>query len=56
MGQVATVVAGNRHEHEQHDNVDDRNEHVHEDGTTHSHDEGAESKRPGFLARLFGAR
>jgi len=41
------------HEHAEH-------EHVHADGTSHAHDHGEHErehgKRPGFLARLFGAR
>ena len=36
----------------------DPHEHVHADGTTHSHEhsEHDHGKRPGFLARLFGAK
>lgn len=49
---------GTTHDHahvdHEHDHVGGG--HTHEDGTTHSHDHGAESTRPGFLARLFGAR
>lgn len=58
------------HGHEHADPVEPAREHTHDDGAAHTHeheDAGARSqehsdhehgggKRPGFLARLFGAR
>ena len=59
-GHAHTHPDGTTHDHahvdHEHDRVGDGNEHTHEAATTHSHDHGAESKRPGFLARLFGVR
>ncbi len=54
---------GTTHEQEQADGTEPEHaehEHVHADGTSHAHDHGEHErehgKRPGFLARLFGAR
>ena len=52
---------GTSHDHPDHDHAHPHaHEHTHADGMTHSHEHSdhdhPHGKRPGFLARLFGAR
>ena len=50
-----THAEGMTHDH---DHAEQTQEHRHADGMTHDHAHGdhEHGKRPGFLARLFGAR